>query len=63
MGERQLLVSVKQAASLLGISRGHVYRLIRDGQLHPIHLGRCARLRVEELGEFIATLAAGGAQA
>ena len=34
------LMSVGDAASLLGISRSHAYRLVAAGELPSVHLGR-----------------------
>jgi excisionase family DNA binding protein len=40
MSEGRLVVSVTEAAELLGISRGLAYELARDGQLPSLRLGR-----------------------
>ena len=39
ISSEQEAISVKQFATLLGISLAHVYRLIQDGQLPFIKLG------------------------
>jgi excisionase family DNA binding protein len=40
MSEGRLVVSVTEAAELLGISRGLAYELARAGQLPSLRLGR-----------------------
>jgi excisionase family DNA binding protein len=40
MSEGRLVVSVTEAAELLGISRGLAYELARAGQLPTLRLGR-----------------------
>ena len=40
MSEGRLVVSVTEAAQLLGISRGLAYELARAGQLPSLRLGR-----------------------
>ena len=36
----KLTLSVREAAALIGISRGKVYGLIRDGEIPVIHIGQ-----------------------
>jgi excisionase family DNA binding protein len=40
VGEDPLVVTVEQAAVLLGISRGLAYELVRQGVIPSIRLGR-----------------------
>jgi excisionase family DNA binding protein len=40
MGEKSLVLSVEEAAELLGISRGLAYELVRRRELPAIRLGR-----------------------
>ena len=53
---RPLLVSVEQAAGLLGIGRTMLYELIRRGDLRPIRIGRCVRIPRREPEEFVERL-------
>ena len=53
---RPLLVSVEQAAGLLGIGRTMLYELIRRGDLRPIRIGRCVRIPQRELEAFVERL-------
>jgi excisionase family DNA binding protein len=57
---RPLLVSVKQAAALLGVSRTMIYELTYRGEIHPLRIGRCVRFRRQELEDFVAQLEARG---
>lgn len=51
---QQLLVTVPQAANLLGISRAMVYDLLAKGQGPPvIRFGRCVRISVASLKKWI----------
>ncbi len=40
MEQRRLVVSVPDAAALLGISRAHAYQLVARGELPHLRLGR-----------------------
>ncbi len=51
---RALLVSVRQAAETLAISRSSIYNLIDAEQLTPIRIGRSVRFPVEQLERFVA---------
>lgn len=51
---RALLVSIRQAADMLAISRSSVYNLIDADQLTPIRIGRSVRFPVEQLERFVA---------
>lgn len=54
LGEaRPLLVSVREAAALLGIGRTMLYELIGRGELVPVHIGRCARFRMRDLEVYV----------
>ena len=50
---RPLLVSVDQAAGLLGIGRTTLYELIRRGDVRPIRIGRCVRIPQRELEAYV----------
>jgi excisionase family DNA binding protein len=49
-----LLVSIRQAADMLAISRSSIYNLIDADQLTPIRIGRSVRFPVEQLERFVA---------
>lgn len=51
---RPLLVNVTDAARMLAIGRTAVYRLVWNGQLTPIHIGKSVRFSVAQLEAFVA---------
>lgn len=50
------LLSVPEAARLLGIGRTTAYELIAAGELEVIHIGRSARIPVDAIDEFVDAL-------
>lgn len=53
------LVSVPEAARLLGIGRTTAYELLAAGQLEVVHIGRAARVPVDAIDEFVENLRSG----
>jgi len=47
------LLSINQAAELLGVSRRTVYRLARRGDLVPSRVGERLRFRTNEIDEYL----------
>ncbi|MTD12886.1 excisionase family DNA-binding protein [Nakamurella sp. YIM 132087] len=41
-----------QAAKILGMSRGHLYKLLDSGIIPSTHVGRDRRLKLSEVGEY-----------
>lgn len=61
--ERQperLLLTVEEAAERLGIGKTLTWELVWDGVLPSIRLGRCVRIPLRALEEWIAQSALGG---
>jgi 7-cyano-7-deazaguanine synthase len=54
------LLSVKEAAGALGISKSGVYRLLDSGQLHRLKVGARTLFEPQELKRYIATQRAAG---
>ncbi len=54
----RLLLTVVEAAEVLGVGRSTMYELIRTGQVEVVHLGRCARVPTTALEEFVERLRA-----
>lgn len=50
----RLLVTMTEAAALLSINRSRLYRMIADGQIRTIRIGKSRRVPVSTLQEFIA---------
>jgi excisionase family DNA binding protein len=49
----RLLVTVEEAAMILGLGRSKVYELIAADELETIHVGRSCRVPVAGLHEFV----------
>jgi excisionase family DNA binding protein len=49
----QLLLSVGQAANLLGIGRVKFYELIADGALQPVRIGRRTLIARADLVDYV----------
>lgn len=49
-----LLVSIKQAAEMLSLSRSSIYLLIDSEQLSPVRIGRSVRFTMVQLEQFVA---------
>lgn len=47
------LLSIRDVASVLGVHRNTVHRLIGTGQLQPIRVGRLARFRPEDVDAYL----------
>ncbi len=47
------LLTVPQAARVLGISRHTLYKLIHKGELRCIHIGRASRVSVADLRRWL----------
>lgn len=52
-----LAVSVSEAARLIGVSRTRLYQLIRDGRLRKIKSGGRTLLLVQDLRDYLGSLA------
>ncbi len=48
-----LLLDVVTAARRLGIGRTSIYRLIEDGQLEVVHVGRSARIPADAIDDLV----------
>jgi excisionase family DNA binding protein len=53
---RTRLMTVQQAADELAVSRWSVYRLIWDGRVQSVQLGRCRRIVRQSLDDYLADL-------
>jgi len=49
---RPLAVDVNEAAQLLAVSSFTVRRMLRDGRLKIVRIGRCVRVSMESLEEL-----------
>ena len=58
-GPERLLLSVVQAAGVLGVGRTTAYQLIRAGELEVVHVGRSVRVPADALPDLVRRLRAG----
>ncbi|TWP51564.1 helix-turn-helix domain-containing protein [Lentzea tibetensis] len=56
MSDRNQLLPVQTVADLLSVSRWTVYRLIWDGYLHSVQVGRCRRVPQGALDAYLGGL-------
>lgn len=49
----RLLVSAEEAAELLGVGRSTVYDLMRTRLLPSVKIGRCRRIPMDRLREYV----------
>ncbi len=47
------LYSVKDLQEILGISRGHAYALLNDGEIPYVRVGKCLRVRETNLEAYL----------
>jgi excisionase family DNA binding protein len=47
-----LLISIRQAATALGVGRTHVYKLISENRLETITIGRRRLVRADSVRSF-----------
>ena len=51
-----MLLTTKEACEYLNISRATLYKLIREGKLKPLKIGRSTRFDRRDLDRFIESL-------
>lgn len=56
-GDR-LLVTVEQAAEILGVGRTTMYELLAEGDIRAVQIRRCRRIAMSELRAYVARLCA-----
>ena len=47
------LLKADEVAELLSVSRSYVYKLMREGMIPSVPIGRAVRVRARDLMEFI----------
>lgn len=50
---QQVLLTIPQTAQRLGVGRTTVYELTTAGELEVVHIGRCARIPVASVDNFV----------
>jgi excisionase family DNA binding protein len=56
----KLLISVEEAAELLGVGRSTVYDLMRTKTMPSVRIGRCRRIPLDGLRAYLADLESQG---
>lgn len=56
--ESPLLLTTRDAATVLSISRTTLYGLIAEGAIRPVHIGRSCRVSTAELRRYVDQLQA-----
>lgn len=56
MSDTALLHSVDDAARLLSISRANLYRMMRDGRVRSVKIGRSRRIPHAAICDYVARL-------
>ena len=54
--DEQLLLTAEEAARALHVGRTTLFALIKNGELHAVHIGRSCRLTRAELLRYVARL-------
>jgi excisionase family DNA binding protein len=57
-GAGRMLLTVEQAASLLGVGRTTMFALIRNGEVGTVQIGRLRRIRPADLATYVDRLSA-----
>ncbi len=52
----KLLLTVPEAAQRLSVGRSTIYELTAVGELELVHIGRCARITVASVDDFVQRL-------
>ncbi len=58
-----LLYDIPEASWMTGLSRATLYRLMSEGKLRPVKIGRAVRIPADELRAFVERLMAEAGQA
>lgn len=56
MSDYPVLITAKQAAKLLGVSRSQIYVLLKNGKLGSVTIGRSRRITKAQVLEFVRSL-------
>ena len=51
--ERAALLRISEAAKILSISKSKLYRMVQTGEIKSVKFGQSARIRLNDLKEFI----------
>ena len=52
----RLLLTVEEAADCLGVGRTYMFRLLSEGLVRSVRLGKLRRIRPEDLESYVSSL-------
>ena len=55
MENRKVFVKVSEASLILGISKSLVYKLVYQGDIKSVKIGRCRRIPIDSIYDFVAS--------
>ena len=58
-GKPRLLLSVEEAAELIGICRSNMFKLIRQGDIESVKVGRLRKITPAALDDYVQRLTGG----
>lgn len=58
LADAALLLTPEEAAKALRVGRTTIYALMKAGELHPVHIGRCTRISRAQLERYVRGLEA-----
>jgi excisionase family DNA binding protein len=58
VNEMPMLFTPVQAAKIMNVSRSHVYSMMNKGELGSVNIGRCRRITIGQMNDFIESLTA-----
>lgn len=56
MTQLPMLYTPIQVAKIMGVSRSQVYILMNQGKLASVNIGRCRRVTIKQMEDFIDSL-------
>lgn len=57
MENQKVFLKVSEASKILGVSKSLVYKLVYQGEIKSVKIGRCRRIPINSINEFVASCA------
>ncbi len=57
----ELLLTIEEAAKALRIGRTHMFKLLGDGEIRSVYIGRSRRISIDALKDYVKNLEANAA--
>jgi excisionase family DNA binding protein len=55
MENQKVFLKVSEASLILGVSKSLVYKLVYQGDIKSVKIGRCRRIPVDSISDFVAS--------